>query len=90
MRRTRQSSSKKSSAEKDLRKIPREMVPRIFEHVENFAWDPVPHDAYKLAITENLYRIRVGDYRIIYQVLHESRELTVIYIRHRSVAYRGL
>jgi len=39
---------------------------------------------------ENLYRIRIGDYRVIYQVLHGSREVTVIYIRHRSVAYRGL
>jgi len=66
------------------------MILRIFEHIENLARDPVPHDAYKLASAENLYRIRVGDYRIIYQVLHESRELTVIYIRHRSVAYRGL
>ena len=36
------------------------------------------------------YRFRVGDYRVIYQVLHGSREVTVIYIRHRSVAYRGL
>lgn len=80
----------KKSAEKDLRKIPREHIPHIFEHIENLAGDPVPHEAYKLAIAENLYRIRVGDYRVIYRVLHGSREVTVIYIRHRSVAYRGL
>ena len=35
-------------------------------------------------------RLRIGDYRVIYQVLHVNREVTVIYIRHRSVAYRGL
>lgn len=80
----------KKSAEKDLRKIPREIIPHIFEHVENLAGDPVPHDAYKIASAENLYRIRVGDYRIIYQVLHESHEVTIFYVRHRSVAYRGL
>jgi mRNA interferase RelE/StbE len=80
----------KKSAEKDLRKIPREIIPHIFEHIENLAEDPIPHDACKLASAENLYRIRVGDYRIIYQVLHESREVTVFYLRHRSVAYRGL
>ena len=80
----------KKSAEKDLRKIPKEIIPHIFEHVENLAREPVPHDAYKLASAENLYRIRVSDYRVIYQVLHQSREVTVIYIRHRGVAYRGL
>lgn len=80
----------KKSAEKDLRKIPKEIIPHIFEHIENLVNEPVPHDAYKLASAENLYRIRVGDYRVIYKVLHVSREVTVFYIRHRSVAYRGL
>jgi mRNA interferase RelE/StbE len=80
----------KKSAEKDLRKIPKEFIPYIFQHIENLAAEPVPHDAYKLASAENLYRIRVGDYRVIYQVLHGSREIIIYYIRHRSVAYRGL
>jgi mRNA interferase RelE/StbE len=80
----------KKSIEKDCRKIPREIIPHIFEHVENLARKPVPHDAYKLTSAENLYRIRVGEYRVIYQVLHGNREVTVFYIRHRSVAYRGL
>jgi mRNA interferase RelE/StbE len=80
----------KKSAEKDLRKIPKEIISHIFEHIENLAAEPVPHEAYKLASAEYLYRIRIGDYRVIYQVLHESREVIVYYIRHRSVAYRGL
>jgi mRNA interferase RelE/StbE len=80
----------KNGVEKDLRKIPKEIVLHIFDHIENLVNEPVPHDAYKLASAENLYRIRVGDYRVIYQVLHANREVTVKYIRHRSVAYRGL
>jgi mRNA-degrading endonuclease RelE of RelBE toxin-antitoxin system len=44
----------------------------------------------KPASAENLYRIRVGDYRVIYQVLHGKREIPVFLIRHRCVAYRGL
>lgn len=59
----------KKSAETDLRKIPKEIIPHIFEHVENLADDPAPHDAYQRATAENLYRIRVGDYRVIYQRL---------------------
>lgn len=80
----------RKSAEKDLRKIPKEILPHIFEHIENLTAEPVPHGAYKLASAEHLYRIRIGDYRVVYQVLHESREVIVYYIRHRSVAYRGL
>jgi mRNA-degrading endonuclease RelE of RelBE toxin-antitoxin system len=34
--------------------------------------------------------IRVGEYRIICQVLHESRDIIEQYIRHRNIAYRGL
>ena len=67
----------KKSAEKDIRKIPKEIIPHIFEHLENLATDPVPHDAYRLASAEHLYRIRTGDYRVIYQVLHENREVIV-------------
>jgi len=80
----------KKSAEKDIRKIPKEIIPHIFQHIGSLAAEPVPHDAYKLASAENLYRIRVGDYRVIYQVLHGSHGIIVYYIRHRSVAYRGL
>ena len=80
----------KKSVEKDLRKIPKDLLPHIFEHIEKLSCEPVPPESYKIASAENLYRIRVGEYRIIYQVLHESRKVTVIFIRHRSVAYRGL
>ncbi|MGA2912268.1 MAG: type II toxin-antitoxin system RelE/ParE family toxin [Methanoregula sp.] len=80
----------KNSVEKDLRKIPKELLPHLIEHIENLSTDPLPHDVQKLAGAESLFRIRVGEYRIIYQVLHESHEVIVYYIRHRSVAYRGV
>jgi mRNA interferase RelE/StbE len=80
----------KNSVEKDCRKVPKGLLLNIFEHVENLSTHPLPHDAIKLAGSESLYRIRVGEYWIIYQVLHESREVIVYFIRHRSVAYRGV
>lgn len=80
----------KHSVEKDLRKIPKEFIPRIFEHIENLSATPIPPDSYKIAGAESLYRIRIGEYRVIYQVLHDSREVIVFYIRHRSAAYREL
>lgn len=72
------------------RKIPQVLLSHIFEHIENMSGDPIPHDVQKPAGAESLYRIRVGDYRIVYQALHESHDIVVFYIRHRSVAYRGL
>jgi mRNA-degrading endonuclease RelE of RelBE toxin-antitoxin system len=40
----------KNSIEKDLRKIPRELLPHIFEHIEKLSADPLPHDVQKLAV----------------------------------------
>lgn len=79
----------KNSVEEDLRKIPNECIPRIFLAIEKLSMDPFPYDTQKIAGAESLYRIRVGEYRIIYRVLHESREVIVFYKRHRSVTYRG-
>lgn len=80
----------KKSVEKDFRKIPKDLLPNLFEHIEKLALDPVPPESYKLAGAENLYRLRIGDYRVIYRVLHSAREVTVFFVRHRSHAYRGL
>jgi len=80
----------KKSVEKDLRKIPKEQLPNIFEHIEKLSHEPVPPESYKIGGAEHLYRIRAGEYRIIYQVLFDSKIVTVIYVRHRSSAYRGL
>ncbi len=50
----------------------------------------MPRQSVKLAGSEDLYRIRVGDYRVIYGVADEAKVVTVHYVRHRSQAYRRL
>ena len=80
----------KASVEKDIRKIPVEIVSRIFEHIEALSSDPFPHESRKLTGAEHFYRILVGDYRIIYEVIQEDKEITIVYIRHRSSAYKKL
>ncbi|MDN7025455.1 hypothetical protein FGU65_11210 [Methanoculleus sp. FWC-SCC1] len=42
------------------------------------------------AALQSLYRIRVGEYRIIYEVCHEQRQITIVSVRHRRTVYRGL
>lgn len=50
----------------------------------------MPRLAVKLAGGEGRYRVRVGDYRIIYGVDTRVRQITVHYIRHRGDVYRSL
>lgn len=78
----------KPSVEKDLRFLPRSIVKRALAEVEALQDDPLPRQASKLQGGENLYRIRVGDYRIIYGVDHSMKQILVHYIRHRREAYR--
>ena len=65
-------------------------VENILEVIEGLSDDPVPRMARTLYGTENFYRVRVGDYRVIYKVAHETQVVKIFYVRHRSVAYRGL
>lgn len=80
----------KASVEKDFRKIPKDRLSHILEAIEGLSDDPIPRAARKLYSTEGLYRVRVGDYRVIYKIAHEEREIVIFYVRHRSVAYREL
>lgn len=80
----------KPSAEKDLRKLPKPMISRVIEEIEKLRSNPFPHQATKLEAVERLYRVRVGDYRIIYEVETEPKQITILYIRHRREAYRSL
>ena len=55
----------KPSVEKDLRSLPPSVVGRVFKHIEALKDEPFPRQSIKLAGAEQLYRIRLGDYRDI-------------------------
>jgi mRNA interferase RelE/StbE len=80
----------KPSVEKDLRPLSKTLASRMMKCIERLMTDPFPRQAIKLSGTERLYRIRVGDYRIVYEVDTQVKEITVHYIRHRREVYRGL
>lgn len=80
----------KPSAEKDLRHLPKDIVLRVIEKIEYLRSDPFPSQSIRISGSERLYRLRVGDYRIIYEVDPKAKEITIHYIRPRSVAYRNL
>jgi mRNA interferase RelE/StbE len=80
----------KRSAEKELRAIDKQHIPKIIETVESLVIDPFPSKSRKLRDVEKSYRIRVGNYRVVYQVDVEEGIVTIYHIRHRKDIYRQL
>lgn len=78
----------KKSAEKDLLGIDYKQIPRLIKAIESLAVNPFPTQYRKLQSTSKLYGIRVGDYRVIYQVDTNKNFLTIYYVRHRKEVYR--
>ena len=78
------------SVHKDLRRLPQAVVARVMTRIEGLAADPLPPRVVKLSDAERLYRIRVGDYRIVYEVDAEARRVTIHYVRHRRDVYRAI
>ena len=78
----------KRSAEKDLSKLPQQVIERAVSRIKALESNPFPPQSLKLRESERLYRLRVGDYRIIYEVDVEIRVITIHYIRHRREVYR--
>ena len=77
----------KASAERSLSKLPRELQARILSKLDDLAINPFLAGAAKLH-GENAYRIRVGDYRIVYDVMRDKLIVLVIRIGHRREVYR--
>ena len=78
----------RSSTRKDLRRVPREEVSRIVAIVAKLADEPLPHGSEKLSGSERTYRIRVGDYRIVYELLRDAKVVEIQRVRHRKDVYR--
>ena len=78
----------KKSTRKDLRKLPANVTERIVEAVEGLAENPFPHGVEKLSGSEHAYRVRLGDYRIVYEVVMELKLVEIQRVRHRKDVYR--
>ena len=75
------------SARKELEALNVITVNRIFLRIEALALEPRPKGCRKIQGEENLWRIRVGDYRVIYAIYDKEQIVDVIAVRHRSKAY---
>ena len=76
------------SAEKDLKRLPSQIRSRVVTALRSLAKNPRPSGSRKLAGTKHDWRVRVGDYRIIYEIADVIRVVRVQRIRHRREVYR--
>lgn len=80
----------KRSAQKDLSRLPRRVQVQLSEAIANLALLPRPPDVAKIEGGIGRYRIRVGDYHIVYDIDDGNRIVTVTALGHRSTVYRCL
>jgi mRNA interferase RelE/StbE len=77
----------KRSAERELRDIPKRDLGRVMARIRGLAEDPRPPGGEKLS-GHDRYRLRQGDYRVVYAVDDEERTVEVVKIGHRREVYR--
>ena len=76
------------SARQELERLSAQVVGRIFPRIEALAQNPRPRGCRKIRGFENLWRIRVGDYRVVYHVFDDKQVVDIVAVRTRSRAYR--
>ncbi len=77
-------------AERELAALPREAQQRIDVKIKSLADHPRPPGVEKLAGAEGLYRVRVGDYRVVYSIHSDVLLVLVVRIGHRGEVYQRL
>ena len=78
----------KRSAEKELRKLPPGDLRRVIDRLNGLAQSPRPSGCEKLSGEADQYRIRQGDYRIVYGIDDDARLVEIVKIGHRREIYR--
>ena len=77
----------KPSAVKELKKIPKKVLQKVVEKIKGLAFDPRPPGCEKLS-SEERFRIRQGDYRIVYTIEDEKLIVIVVKIGYRRDDYK--
>ncbi len=76
------------SASKELRALDTPLAFRILKRIEALSTNPRPDGVVKLEGATDLWRIRVGEWRVVYRIADRERSVDIIAVRHRREAYR--
>lgn len=78
-----------NTAKKELKKIDKKVISRLIDAIDELAKNPYPQGVKKIVNSENNYRIRVGEYRIIYQVTSNTLIIYIVKIGIRQNIYKS-
>lgn len=71
-----------------LESLPRPIQRRVRAAIDALAYQPLPPGVKKLRVPQGWFRIRIGDYRVVYDVQHERLVVLVLRVGHRREVYR--
>ncbi len=74
-------------ARKEFLDLPADLARKVHEAIQSLEEDPRPRQSIKLSGGEG-YRLRVGDFRVLYEIDDPGRVVTIYRIKHRREAYR--
>jgi mRNA interferase RelE/StbE len=80
----------KKSAMKQISRLPRPDQRRVMAAIADLADTPQPEGVRKIVGADNAYRIRVGDYRVVYVISNRVLTVYIVRVAHRKDVYRGL
>jgi mRNA interferase RelE/StbE len=80
----------KKSAAKALKKIPKADRKRIVHKIDSLAENPLSPDTTKMKGNNPFHKIRVGDYRIVYEIQEDVLLILIVKVGHRKDIYRSL
>ncbi len=78
----------KESAKKELKGLDKPMIKRLLENITQLAENPRPVACKKLQGADNLYRVRVADYRVVYSIDDNVLIIEIIRVGHRRKIYQ--
>lgn len=78
------------ASQRQLKKLPKQLQFTIIQKLEDLKNIPLPGGIKKLSGIDNLYRLRIGNYRVIYQVEHKILLILVLKIGDRKEVYDNL
>ncbi|KJL30081.1 type II toxin-antitoxin system RelE family toxin [Microbacterium oxydans] len=76
-----------AAAAEEIRKLDPQIRRRILAGVSELEREPRPHGVRKLAGYDNAWRVRIGDYRVLYEVIDDQVLVTVVRVAHRRDVY---
>ncbi|MBF0292622.1 MAG: type II toxin-antitoxin system RelE/ParE family toxin [Nitrospinae bacterium] len=76
------------NAEKDLKRLEPDTFKRVIKGIKALSANPKPAGCRKITGSKNDWRIRIGDYRVIYEIDDKASAVKIMIVKHRREAYR--